>query len=177
MTEDFARLDDSQFNELLRIGTFYYCEARKCNDVRAWAAGCVMLGAALEADLMAMSAIYRNDVAACDKLPGRKRGSVKPLLKWNLGELLDVAKELDWLPVDESLGSDPKDWLIGTHAQVIRILRNLIHPGRYLKDFPGYRITEDELTASFKVLDGVHMHLSAALNPSHPRNIDRGQAQ
>ncbi|HVB82700.1 MAG TPA: hypothetical protein VNE82_22460 [Candidatus Binataceae bacterium] len=164
MTEDFAHLDDLQSSELFNIETLYYCEARKCKDAQAYAAGCVMLAAALEANLMAMVTICANHVAACNKLPRGKKKAVKKLLDWNLGELLNVAIELGWLPAGETLGADPKDWPIGAHAQVIRMLRNLIHPGRCLKDFTGYQITADTLTASFKVLDGVYLHLHAALS-------------
>jgi len=39
MTEDFAHLDDLQSSELFNIETLYYCEARKCKDAQAYAAG------------------------------------------------------------------------------------------------------------------------------------------
>lgn len=166
MSDDFAHLEDSQSSELFNIETFYYCEARKCKDAQAYAAGCAMLGAALEANLMAMVAICANDVADWYKQRHPKAKSVKKLLDryWDLGRLLDVANELGWLPRGETLGVDPKDWPIGAHAQVLRLLRNLVHPGRYLKDFTGYQMTADELTASFNVLDGVYLHLHAALS-------------
>lgn len=162
MTDDFAHLEDSQSSELFDIETLYCCEARKCKDAQAYTAGCVMLGAALEANLMAMVTLRPNDVAAWYKQRHPEAKSVKRLIDWNLGELLCVANELGWLPAGETLDANPKDRLIGAHAQDIRILRNLVHPGRYLKDFPGYRITPDTLIALFKVLDGVYQHLHAA---------------
>lgn len=164
--DDFAHLEDSQSEELFRIETLYCCEARKCKDAQAYTAGCVMLGAALEVNLMAMVTFCSNDVAGWYKQRHPKAKSVKRLLDWNLGELLDVANELGWLPGNEPPGDapDPRDWPIGDHARVIQILRNLVHPGRYLKDFTGHRITADELTAAFNVLDGVYLYLHAALS-------------
>lgn len=175
MTDNFAHLEESEFKKILRLREFYYCEARICQDAQAYIAGCVMLGAALEANLVAMVAIFQNDVATCKSLPHGKRR--QPLLQWGLGKLLRVANELGWLPAYPIDGTpDPKDWSIGAHAQVVRILRNLVHPGRYLNDFPNYQITADELTASFKVLDGIHLHLSAALSDRMRKAVKQGSA-
>lgn len=164
MTDGLAHLDDSQSWALFDIETRYYREARKCQEAGAYLAGCVMLGAALEANLIAMVDFHLNEVSACKKAPRRSKGSVKKLLNWQLGELLGVASELGWLPASEPLGNDPKDWLVGDHAQVVRILRNLIHPGRYVKEYAGFQFTAETLTASFNSLDGVYLHLHAALS-------------
>lgn len=162
MTDGFADMTDLQLRELYDLAELYEREAHKCKGAQAYTAGCVMLGAALEANLMAMVTLQAGKVAACKKLPRAKKG-VKKLLEWNLDELLDVANELGWLPTDKTLGPDPKNWPIGTHAQVIRTLRNLIHPGRWLRDFRGFQFRPDVLTASFNVLNGVFLYLHAAL--------------
>ncbi len=164
MNDDFTHLDGSQAKELFDIETRYYCEAHKCHDAQAYLAGCVMLGSALEANLMAMVSFYPNEVDAWYKQRYPQPKSAKRLLDWNLGMLLEVANGLGWLPVGETQGVDPKDWRIGNHAQVIRILRNSIHPGRCLKDFTGHRPAADDLTAAFNVLDGVYLRLHAVLS-------------
>ncbi len=93
----FATLDDELFNELLRLSRLYHREAKKCEAGKAYLAGCVMLGASLEAAVIGMVHCFPEEVAGCDAAP-RKKGQLKPLLKWNLGQLVRVARELGWLP-------------------------------------------------------------------------------
>jgi hypothetical protein len=64
---------------------------------------------------------------ATNKLPRRKK-AIKPLLDWNLAELLRVAKAAEWLPSGLEYGKD--DWdsrrpKIGDHAEVVRDIRTL----------------------------------------------------
>lgn len=63
MEDNFAHLEDSQASELFNIETRYCCEAHKCQQEGAYLASCVMLGAALEANLMAMVTFHPNEVA------------------------------------------------------------------------------------------------------------------
>jgi hypothetical protein len=56
-----------------------------------------MAGAELETALILMITAYPDDAMATNKLPRQKK-SIKPLLDWNLAELLRVAKAAEWLP-------------------------------------------------------------------------------
>lgn len=150
MTDDFAQMGYSQSRALFDVEERYYCEAQKCQQAEAYLAGCVMLGAALEANLVAMVTFYPNEAADWYKQQHPKKKSVKPLLDWNLGELLEVANALGWLPAGG--------------ADVIRRQRNWAHPGRYVKDFPSSQITADSLIASFEALHDVYRDLRAALS-------------
>ena len=60
----FADLDDREYEELLRLTKVYGRQARRCRKAKAYLAGCVMLGAVLEGDLIAMMHLFADDVAA-----------------------------------------------------------------------------------------------------------------
>jgi hypothetical protein len=72
-----------------------------------------------------------------------KRGQPKPLLEWNFSELLKVAKASPWVPAGLALngGWNSRKALIGDHAEVVRMVRNLVHPARYVEDHYGSRVT------------------------------------
>lgn len=167
MSAEFAYLEDGEFNELLRLQRLYYREARKCEKARAYLPGCAMLGAALEAGLIAMMHCFAEEVVECGSLPLAK-GDIKPLLEWKLAELLRIAKKLGWLPAGLQLGQawDTKHANIGDHAEVVRILRNLVHPASYLAEHTGKRVTSRHLSHSFEVLDATRKHLLRKLNAS-----------
>jgi len=83
-----------------------------------------------------------------------KKGKPKPLLAWDLAELLRVAKAAKWLPA--ALNPDD-DWnsrkaRIGDYAEGVRMVRNLAHPARYLKDHYGKRVTNKYLQRQFELV-------------------------
>src|SRR5487761_23404 len=127
-------LGDDQETELRRLLCYYKREAERCKQAKAYLAGCVMAGSELETSLMLMISAYPDDVLATNAFPRRKDG-IKPLLEWSLAELIRVAEAADWLPAALEYGKD--DWdgkkaKIGDHAEVVRGLRNLAHPARYM---------------------------------------------
>jgi hypothetical protein len=87
------------------------------------------------------------------KVPSSK-GTPKPLLKWDLAELLKVVKAAGWLPAALDL-SDDWNWRkakVGDYAEVARMMRNLAHPARYLQDHTGRRVTTKYLQRQFEVV-------------------------
>jgi hypothetical protein len=123
-------------------------------DSKAYLAGCSMMGAALEASLLAFANCYQREALNSPAAP-TKRGKVKPLAKWSLAELLAVAKKQGWLP--SSLTLD-EEWngnraQIGDWAEVLRQIRNLIHPVRYMLDLPRKRITKRYLETAFEIFE------------------------
>jgi hypothetical protein len=137
-------LSDTQEAELRRLLRFYQRETGRCRNAKAYLAGCVMAGAELETALLLMVAAYPKEAAATNKLPRQKK-TTKPLLEWHLGELLRVAKAAGWLPAaldhakDEWNGKKAK---IGDYAEVVRDIRNLAHPARYMEDHYKKRVTQ-----------------------------------
>jgi len=140
--------------EILALFAFYRDEAERCRKSGAYLASCVLLASALEAALLAMAECFAGEVAHL-----RRRSQAKelrrPRKEWGLSQLLVVAKSLEWLPsshkdVDDL---DPHDAKVGDYVEVVRVIRNLIHPGIYLREYPGEAITEKHLEISYKVLE------------------------
>jgi hypothetical protein len=126
-------LTNEEEKELLRLQRFYWKEAIRCEDGKAYLAGCLMLGSALETLLILLINLDAEEAEKTGKIPTLK-GRQKPLLKWDLAELLAVAKAASWLPSALDLDDD-WNWRkakIGDYAEVVRMMRNLAHPARYL---------------------------------------------
>ncbi len=157
-----SRFSDFQLPELcdqvLRLADTYRREAEKCRDSKAFLAGYIMIGAAFEALLLSFVNCYPHEASASVAAPRKGRGKgegVKPLLEWSLAELLAVAKERNWLPS----GLSPDDeWdearaQIGDYGEVLRQIRNLVHPARYAVELPRTRITQRYLKLAFEILE------------------------
>jgi len=119
-------LPNDKYEEVLRLSRLYYRQAERCQDGKAFLAGCVMIGAALEATLLAFANCFPEE-AASSRFAPRKGSTVKPLISWSLASLLAVAKEQNWLP---SALSSEEDWnnakaQIGDYAEIIHEIRNL----------------------------------------------------
>lgn len=115
----------------------YERETRACAKARAYYAGCIMLGATLEGSLLAMCDMFQDEAeAAISSLPKEKqpRGH---LLRWDLNELIVIARRAGWLPAREKERSARK---IGDWVEMLRDLRNLVHPGRHVREYPKLRL-------------------------------------
>lgn len=150
---NFVALTEDEEREVRRLSRFYWTEALKCEEAKAYLAGCVMLGSALEALLMLMVNCYVEEVDAGGWAPSRK-GATKCLVDWNLAQLLSVAKSAEWLPTAINLrdGWNGRKAKIGDFAEVTRLVRNLVHPGSYLKEHSPSRVTTKYLQQQFEVV-------------------------
>ena len=99
-----------RFDSLMRFFRRCRREALRCREAKAYIAGCVLLGAALESALLSMTRIYQDQVY--------RRGR-RVAEKWDLGGLIDLADACGWLD-DTGLRA----------AKKIQVHRNLVHPGR-----------------------------------------------
>ncbi|HHY45431.1 MAG TPA: hypothetical protein GX512_06965 [Firmicutes bacterium] len=140
--------------EIIALFTFYRDEAERCRESGAYLASCVLLASALEAALLAMAECFAREVSEFTRRSRAKELS-RPRKEWGLSQLLLIARNLDWLPSShreiESL--DPHDAKVGDYIEVVRVIRNLIHPGIYLREYPGEAITEKHLDISYRVLE------------------------
>src|SRR5258708_5453280 len=110
----FTTLTDEEEKELYRLNWFYWQEALRCEQTKAYLAGSLMLGSALETLLILMINCYSDEAQRTGRVPMAK-GKPKPLLNWKFVELLRVAKAAQWLPASLTLNDDwgsPKgaDW-------------------------------------------------------------------
>lgn len=142
----------------------YRDEARRCKDAGAHLAGCVLLASAMEAALLAMVQCFPADVS---RIAGRRRSRElsRPSSEWSLSQLQLVARKLNWLPSASNARDrlDPDKAQIGDYVEVVRAIRNLIHPSIYLRECPDKTIGESHLDLSFEVLEKSCARLSEAL--------------
>jgi hypothetical protein len=171
-------LSKKTFDEVLRLARLYYGEAKKCQDAKAFLAGCVMIGAAFEALLLSFADCYPDEVMN-SKVAPRANGEVKPLINWSLSNLLDVAKDQNWLPAALSTDEDWNDAKaqIGDYGEVIRLIRNLVHPARYATDMPRKRITKKYLERSFEIIDVANDYLMDRIGKSFRVAIEQEEGK
>lgn len=168
-------LSKEQFAELMRLCHLYRREAQKCMAVKSYLAGCVMIGAALEAALIAMCHLCSDEIPT-NLIPKKRNGKPKNLLDWPFFHLLRVARECKWLPAGLSLDDewDSKKAEVGDYSVVVQQFRNLVHPSCYIAHFSKRRVTKRRMemcfeiveTASDYLLKKVYASLKAALSKS-----------
>ena len=164
--EDFV-LSSEQGGEILSIATLYKREAKKCFRAKAYLSGCVLMGAAMEALLFSAINCFPWKIASVKCAP-KSKGEIKRLDRWTFSELLAVAIELNLLP--SGLSSEDK-WSsahakIGDYANLVRKIRNLIHPVRYVNDFSRKRVTKKYLEACFVIVDAAADYLYLLVSTS-----------
>jgi hypothetical protein len=149
----FTTLSEDEERELHRLSRFYWREALRCEESKAYLAGSVVLGSALETLLMLMVNCYPVEAGATGKVPMRS-GKPRALIDWDLGQLLGVAKKAGWLPSALELSDDwnSRKARIGDYAEVARKVRNLAHPGSYLKQHSASRVTKRYLRRQFEIV-------------------------
>jgi hypothetical protein len=155
--------------DLYRITTYYWKEARRCEEAGAYLAACVLIGSALEAMLMLVVYVYDGEALATGKIQ-TVGGKAAELRRLDLTQLLAVAKAADWLPSSEHTDGSTKRQRkhIGDLAIVIRDVRNLVHPARYVSDHYRRRVTKRYSEYLFEVLE-VSRDWLVAHNMAHLR--------
>jgi hypothetical protein len=143
--------------KLHSIRDFYIEEAERCYESKAFLAACIMLGAVLEASLLIMVESYPDKVNNSKRVPKYKNGKIKPTAKWKLIELLNIADDLNWLPRTKEYEEIKCE--IGDMGDVIRTIRNHIHPAHYLSKYP-LILTKDHYIAMYKILKIINELLS-----------------
>ncbi len=136
-------------------------EARRCADAKLFRPACIMAGAALEGVLLhtaMVASLLGRDQAWPKKRPD--------LLSWTLGDLLDVAFAAGWMP-DEFRGQHPplEDGDLGNAASWLKWLRNLLHPGAFVRELDdGMALGEPAFANAYGVLDAVYDRMADVLN-------------
>jgi hypothetical protein len=151
---------------LAAIGS-YGMEAEVCYNAGAYLASCFMLAATIEGYLVILtSALPKEAQEALQRLQKTRQINRKlklsSLLDWDLGQLLKVANQANWLPSEIAAHPllDPDDVSNPLSPDRIRELRNLIHPGRLVKTRGGITITKQELDTLHATYIAVYEHLA-----------------
>lgn len=164
-----CKLTEEEFNELLRLSRLYHREANRCMAAKSYLAGCVMIGAALEASLTSMCHLYADEIPR-DLLPKNKTEQ-KPLLEWNLAQLLRVACNCGWLPLAQDDDRNRRKAKVGDYAVRLKEIRNFVHPGVYVTDFPKSRMTKWRLERCFDYFEVAIDHLLAKVSASIRKSL------
>ena len=160
-------LTEDQFHELMRLCRLYRREANRSMDAKAYLAGCVMIGAALESDLLAMCNCYSDEIPE-ELIPKQRNGKPKHLLDWTFFQLLRIARECGWLRarLDPQDQWNPKRAHIGDYAIVLKDIRNFVHASCHITNFLNSRITKRRMEMCFEILEVASNHLQAKLHGS-----------
>ena len=105
----------------------------------------------MEASILAMAFVHESEVIGSKTYQER---SEPDLRKWELKTLLDLSRELKWIPsslvvgvIARQSGIEPDEALkrgdIGYFADVVREVRDMVHPGRYVRLWSGVPLTND----------------------------------
>jgi hypothetical protein len=142
-----------QHAKLKKIVERDYSELQRVKTVGAAKSRLVLCGGLIEALLL--DALLRDEQKAnsATRSPKLKGGiQVKPLVEWNLGEVIDVAVELRVIETDAQQFS---------HG--VRNYRNLIHPGKEMQS--NQKVATEEADISEKVLEIVIRELGSSTKP------------
>lgn len=167
-----SKMTESDFEFLQeKLMEQYEEEAKKCKDAGAILAGCAIQAAAMEAALLAMAYCCEEEMRVTDTF---RRVGKEDLREWDLKELLDLASDMKWLPTSLRLGEiarlsgvEPDQALkkgdVVYFADVVREVRNMIHPGRYLRLWSGIEVTKGYLDSVEETVKVVYDHLNNQL--------------
>lgn len=115
----------------------YESEAETAGAAGAYLSGCLMWGAAVEGRLLLWC--LRAPVVAEEarqSLPAKERPRKPDPVEWTLDNLVHVAREAGWIGV---LEDDDFVFSVEGLLRNLRQTRNLIHPGRSLREAPHLR--------------------------------------
>ena len=152
----------------------YDAEANLCENAGAYLASCIMMSARIEGLLLICVSTFPEEAErALRRLQETKQIGkglrLNSALGWDLGRLLKVAEEAQWLPSQLTrffplppLAADTSNPLF---ADRIRELRNLVHPGRLVRERNGRTITREELYLLHDTCLAVSLHLAQKLAP------------
>jgi hypothetical protein len=113
-----------------------------------------MIGSALEGMLLTTAVALEGELRNDGHWP---EGKSEPL-EWGLAALLRLASEAGWLPQSAPKLSakllNPAAAELGDAARWVKWLRNLVHPGAYVREIPsGYELGEITFQKAYVVLD------------------------
>jgi hypothetical protein len=157
-------LSKSQIDELNALLPKYYEQAMLCQKCDAYLPGSVMLGSFLETLLLIITANCAKE-ALKTKTAKKYNLQTKKLLKWDFYHLIAVALDAGWLPVATSIDNpdEQKNIPLAAYGHVPRRVRNLAHPGKFLKELKRKNeMTPAFLRSCFKIWYDAYEHLDKA---------------
>jgi len=171
MKTDPDMLSLAELGSLMMALGEYGLEAERCANVGAHLASCIMLAATIEGQLViCVSSFPEEAESALKRLQESNqinRGlKLNSILEWDLGQLLKVAREAQWLPSKVERFPFPVAYTSEVlSAQYIQNLRNLVHPGRLVRIRNGQAVRKEEIDVLHDTCEAVSLHLAQKLLP------------
>ena len=147
-------LSGRRYNALMRLMELYDREAQRSLKAKAYHAACVFRAALLESVMLAICSIYADELDQEEILAGKPT----ELINWNLGQLIAATTRAGWLPKRRTKYSRRK---IGEWVDIVRKIRNTLHPGNYLRNRPHIRISRYDYDVIDEVVSAAMEHLGA----------------
>lgn len=164
-------LSSKQRSSLYALLRYYRREERRAARARAYLAAVVMLGCQIETALLLMVDANEEDLVAAATKKGVKVPA-DPLIQWNLGMILPLVSGVGWLATSwvrrkrsmkrklfhqrytllRTLKRQTR-WQVGDWVHFLRVLRNLVHPGRYTRENPERTVYKAEYDVAVEVFD------------------------
>jgi hypothetical protein len=120
-------------DDLIKVIGNFHKEAGMCFQNKCYIASLILYGSILEAMLLSMCFVYPQKVRTTQVYKKRKKRVKRKkgiFLEFTLNELINIAEELQWFPMQEKIEdiSIFKNWI-----KWVQETRNLVHPARWLK--------------------------------------------
>jgi hypothetical protein len=122
-----------QYRQVVELAGTYHDEAVRCAESGCFLAACVMLGAMLEAGLLAMAMAYEEELKADRLWPAKEK---RPPVEWNGQKLVDLALSAGWLETGNTgaEGDVTEEEIRGLMKFVTEQRNRAAHPGRYARE-------------------------------------------
>ena len=109
--------------ELCRSLDERWKEAQICVENGAYLSAMIMMGGLLEGMLLGALQMHEDQLDKVSSAPRSKGGKLKPFEDWVLNNMIQVARELEWINAD-----------VDKLSHSVREYRNLIHPHRQVRE-------------------------------------------
>jgi hypothetical protein len=119
-------------HELVDLVGDFYREAYRCMDAGAWRGAMILIGATVEAAMLAAIVRLEQSLRRDGYWPDDKSNP----MSWPFSKLVKVSKAAGWLtPVTPSADSEAVGYDVNDAIRHVETVRNLAaHPGRYARD-------------------------------------------
>jgi hypothetical protein len=139
-------------------------EAERCVETGLYRPACVLMGAGLEGALLSTAMLAEPSLKEDGLWPSR-RGVDRDALELHLGELVDLAIAAKWIPADyRGLKLKLDDGDLGNAVDWLKWLRNLVHPGAFVREMGGDELGRVAFENASGVLGKVYEELTAVLD-------------
>lgn len=172
-------MHEREFLRVVELVGIYDDEATRCAQAGCFHAACVMIGAALEAGLLAMVISFEDELRDQGVWPPGER---RPPTHWPLSALVTVARQAGWLPTRlQSVDTETADVFaereVGDVIDFPTPVRNAAaHPGLYVRESLDAQIGEVAYKNAYGIARAAFDHTYDVLERALRADLSRANA-